>query len=120
MEEKTLYSAHPSGAALIPHFLLMCVGIGFFTIWKPLFQIMSTRICVTNKRVEGKKGIIHTETMDSPISQITSVKATQGLFGKMCNFGTIIINTASGMYVFEYISNPEEVRRIISSAASDN
>ena len=116
--ENLLMEVKPSAVVLIPHFCLMLVFVGFITIWKPLFGIISTNIRVTNKRVSAKKGIIKTESLDSPIDKITSVKVEQKLFGKIFNYGTIYINTASGDYTFEYIPNVEQLRDVIIKNAS--
>ena len=56
--------------------------------------------------------------MDSPINQITSVKVTQGLIGKIFNYGTVNINTASGEYEFNYMANPEDIRKTITTATN--
>mgnify|MGYP002623639407 CR=1 FL=1 len=116
MEEKTILEVKPTWIIIIPHLIAMCVIVGIFTIWGALVAVVTTRIKVTDKRVEGKKGLLHTERMDSRIGQITSVKVTQGLVGKIFNYGTIYINTAGGNYAFAYIPSPEKVRSAINNA----
>jgi len=116
--ESLLVEVKPSAVILIPHFCLMILFVGFITIWKPLFKMISTNIRVTNKRVSAKKGIIKTESLDSPIDKITSVKVQQNFFGKIFNYGTLYINTASGDYTFEYIPNADNVKDIIINNAS--
>lgn len=116
--ENLLMEVKPSAVILIPHFCLIFLMVGLFTIWKPLFRMISTNIRVTNKRVSAKKGIVKTESLDSPIDKITSVKVEQKLFGKIFNYGTIYINTASGDYTFEYIPNVEQLRDVIIKNAS--
>ena len=54
--------------------------------------------------------------MDSRIEQITSVKVTQSLIGKIFRYGTININTAGGNYEFNYIPNPEKIRTVINNS----
>lgn len=116
MEENLMLDAKASFVVVIPHIILLFFLIGFITIWKPLVAVLTTKIKVTNKRVEGKKGLIKTETMDSQINQITSVKVEQGLFGKLLNYGTVYINTAGGNYEFSYMQDPEEIRKTINNA----
>lgn len=116
MEEKVILEARPTWIVIVPHLLAMCVIVGLITIWKPLFAIFTTKITITDKRVEGKIGLIKTEKMDSRIGQVTSVKVTQGLWGKVFNYGTVNINTASGTYIFKYIQSPEKVRQAINNA----
>ena len=40
--ENLLIEVKPSAVILIPHFCLMLLAVGFFTIWKPLFRMMDT------------------------------------------------------------------------------
>lgn len=116
MDDKVLLSEKPTWIVIVPHLIAMCFIVGIFTIWKPLIAILTTRLTITNRRVEGKIGLIKTERMDSRIEQITSVKVTQGLIGKMFNYGTISINTAGGNYNFNYMSNPEKIRKAINNS----
>ena len=117
--ENLLLDTKPSFIAVVPHIFLMFIFIGFITIWKPLAAVLTTKLRITNLRVEGKTGLITTNSMDSPINQITSVKVTQGLLGKILNYGTLNINTAGGNYSFGYMPDPENTRKIINNAIYD-
>lgn len=116
MEEKVILEARPTWIVIVPHLIAICVIIGLVTIWKAIVAVLTTRLTITNKRVEGKKGLLKTVKMDSRIGQITSVKVTQGIAGKIFNYGTININTAGGEYEFNYIKNPENVKQTINNA----
>lgn len=116
MVERVILEARPTGIVLVPHVIAICVIIGLVTIWKAIVAVLTTRLTITNKRVEGKKGLLKTVKMDSRIGQITSVKVTQGIAGKIFNYGTININTAGGEYEFNYIKNPENVKQTINNA----
>lgn len=111
--EELLIDTQPSGVVLIPHLCLIFLFIGLITIWKPLFAKMSTHLKVTTKRVAAKKGIIKVESLDSPLDKITSVKTSQGLMGKIFNYGTIYINTPSGEFCFDYIPDVDKVKDAI-------
>lgn len=116
MEEEVVLESKPTWIILVPHLIAMCIIIGIFTIWKPLIAILTTRLVITSKRVEGKTGLINTEKMDSRTGQITSVKVTQGLIGRLCNYGTVNVNTAGGSYQFNYMPNPEKIRKTINNS----
>ena len=96
-----------SWLAIIPDLCLMMIFIGFITIWKKIVTILTTSLEADNNRVTGKMGLLHTETMDSPIRQITSIKVEKSLFGNIFNYGNIYINTAGGNYIFKCISYPD-------------
>lgn len=72
-----------------------------------------SELAVTNKKVFGKTGFIKTAEMNSPIRQVQNVTCDNGLFGKIFNFGTITITTASGIYIFKYVSNPNEFKNTV-------
>lgn len=116
MEEKVILEARPTWIVIVPHLIAICVIVGLVTIWKAIAAVLTTRLTITNRRVEGKKGLLKTVKMDSRIGQITSVKVTQGLAGKIFNYGTLNINTAGGEYEFAYIRNPEKVKQTINTA----
>lgn len=120
MEEKVLTSVRPSAAILLPHILLMFVIIGFFTIWKALINFFTTKLTITTKRIEGKRGLINTSKMNAPLKHITSVDISQSMWGKVFNYGTVKINTACGSYVFTYIPHPNGIEEIISMTLAEN
>ncbi len=114
-KESLLIDTKPSAVILIPHICLMFFMVGFFTIWKPLFNMISTDIRITTKRISAKTGIFKVISMDSPINKVTSIKITQSFFGKIFNYGTICINVMNAWYYFDYIPDPEKIKEIIMS-----
>ena len=113
MQEIVLLEAHPSWKCLIPDVLLIPLAIGMFTIWVTLIKMITTKIRITNKSVHGEKGFLKTESMESPLNAVTSVKIEKNFFGNILNYGTIHINTAGGNYTFDYINKPEQVKNLI-------
>lgn len=74
-----------------------------------------TELTITNKRVVGKVGIINTKSMDASLNKIQNVSASNGLFGKIFNYGTVHISTASGDFIFKNISSPDEFKGTLMS-----
>ena len=70
---------------------------------------------ITNKRVRGKTGLINTNELDSPLNKINGVQVKQGLLGKMFNYGTISITTASTVFHFDMISEPNDFKTILNN-----
>ena len=60
-------------------------------------------LILTNKRVFGKCGLIHTTQMQSPLNKIDTVSYENGLIGKIIGYGTVEIATASSHFKFRYI-----------------
>ena len=104
--EKVIFDSKVSKACLVPHIILMVVAIGFITIIKPLIVIATTKLCITNKKVIGKTGLINTKTLDAPLNKINNVSVQQGLFAKIFNYGFVRVDTSSGNYSFAYIKDP--------------
>ena len=99
-----------SWKTIIPDCLLFIFVIGLFTIWKKIFRILTTKLEITDNIVIGKTGLIHTETLESPIRQITSVKVNQSFIGKIFNYGDVFINTPAGSYAFYCMAEPNKIK----------
>lgn len=104
-----------SWLSIIPDFIGFAFIVGLFTIWKKIGACISTKLEVTDNMVIGKTGILKTESMESPINKITSVKVNQSIFGKIFKYGDLFINTPSGDYSFHCLSNAEEIKKYIVS-----
>lgn len=109
--ENIVYRGEISRATLIPHILLMMLIIGIITIWKPIIHILTTELCITNKKVIGKTGVFKIKTLDSPLNKINNFSIEQGLVGRLLKYGTVRIDTSSGMYEFKYIHDPDKFKR---------
>lgn len=70
-------------------------------------------LAVTNKRVVGKVGVLNTQSLDSPLNKVQNASVKQPLFGKIFNYGTVIINTAAGEYNFGAIKNAEAFKGLL-------
>ena len=102
-----------SWKGVIPDCLLMLIGIGLFTILFKIPEILVTSITISPKMVSGKTGVFKKQSLDEPIRQITSVKVEQGVLGRMCGYGTVIINSMGSTIAFRYIDEPNKVKNTI-------
>jgi uncharacterized membrane protein YdbT with pleckstrin-like domain len=100
---------------LIIDFFAMMILIGFVWFVKDLIKFFTTKLIITNKRVNGKTGLINTNELDSPLNKINGIQVKQGLFGKILNYGTVSITTASTVFNFDYIDKPNEFKRILNN-----
>lgn len=73
---------------------------------------------VTNRRVIHSSGIISKSIMDSSLSKINDVMLTQTWMGRMFNYGTIRILTASDEVInmLDRIQKPIELKRAMLDA----
>ena len=103
----------PSWKTIIPDCLLFIFIIGLFTIWKKIFIILTTKLEISDTVVSGKIGLIHTQTLESPINKITSVKVEQKVFGKIFNYGDVYINTPAGNFDFKCMADPNKIKQYL-------
>ena len=100
---------------LIIDFCALCIIVGFVWIVKDIIKFFTTKLIITNKRVSGKTGLINTNELDSPLNKINGIQVKQGLFGKIFNYGTVSITTASSVFNFDMISRPNEFKSILNN-----
>ena len=108
--EETVKEAKISVATLI-----ISILIGFIWVIRDLIKFFTTKLKITTKRVNGKTGLINTNELDSPLNKINGIQVNQGLFGKIFNYGTILITTASTVFKFDYIDKPNDFKTILNN-----
>ena len=109
-QENNIMDAKITKIVLLKDILLMFVFIGFITIFGTLIKIFTTKLSFTNKKVHGKTGLINTKELDTPLNKINNISVSQGLLGKIFNYGTVVITSSSGSYNFPYISHANDFK----------
>jgi uncharacterized membrane protein YdbT with pleckstrin-like domain len=98
-------------------FVVLVVG-GFFLVLAVLAFIRSwfiritTEIVVTDKRIIHKVGWIARRTEEINITKVETVDVSQGITGRIFNFGTVLIRGIGGSW--------EPLRRVASPLALRN
>lgn len=98
-------------------FLLPVFGIGL--IFLLLYWILkkTTELAVTNKRVIAKTGFITRNTVEINIKKVESIQVDQSLFGRIFNFGTIIVSGAGNPQApIRSIYDPINFRKAVLTA----
>lgn len=80
---------------------------------KKVVRFASWELAITNKRIVGKIGLLSSNALDAPLNKIQNVSVSNGLWGKIFNYGTVKINTAAGWYSFPGIKNPNNFKTMI-------
>lgn len=115
--ESIVYQGKVSIWSLVP---LMVLGLILLPLWGVgiLFWIAAavryytTELSITNKRVIAKFGLISRSTIEINIHKIESIQVNQGIFGRIFNFGSIIVAGAGNPQApVPGISSPLEFRR---------
>jgi membrane protein YdbS with pleckstrin-like domain len=92
--------------------------LGWFALPLPAFMMLtptlayvSSELVITNIRVLIKTGVIRRQTLEMFISRIESIAIDQGFFGRMFDYGTVIVRGTGGFEErFEAIARPIEFR----------
>lgn len=121
--EETIKIAKLSTIALFFKLLLdfFAIAILIGLIWMPrdIIRFLTTKLEITNKRLKGKVGLINTNELDSPLNKINSIQVKQRLFGKIFNYGTLVISTSSSIFYFDYVINPREFKTVLNNQIED-
>ena len=86
-----------------------------------LTSYFCTEYVITNKRVLMKVGFIGRRSLEIFINRLEGIYVIQGVFGRILNFGTIIIIGVGGTKnPFFYIPNPLEFRASVQRQMQDS
>ena len=98
--EKLLHRARVSWWSQFGHIvlglLLLVVVIGLFFLVGAWVRVHSTELAITNKRVIAKFGFIKRHTVEINLEKVEALRVEQSFWGRMLNFGTILISGTGG------------------------
>ncbi|WP_312840409.1 PH domain-containing protein [Delftia tsuruhatensis] len=115
--EKVIYEAKISIWSLMPSillglFLLMFYGLGLIVWLFAFIRYKTTELAFTNKRVIAKFGFISRRTVELNLAKVESLQVSQGILGRMFDFGTLVISGAGNPQApIPGISRPMTFRR---------
>jgi len=85
-------------------------------VW-PFIARRSTELAITDKRLIAKYGVISTQSIEIRFDKIETVRVKQGLFGRMLNYGDIVVTgTGSTFDPIRNISNAKNFRNALNQA----
>lgn len=84
---------------------------GLFFLFNAFITYISTELAFTNKRVIAKTGFIKRDTVEMNIVKVETIQVHQGIFGRILNYGTVIISGAGNPQApIKGIANPIQFR----------
>lgn len=101
------------------------VAIGYLVLLIPLGTMIrdiliwyNRQYIVSNRRVMQVNGIINKNVIDSSLEKVNDVKMSQSFFGRIFNYGTVEILTASelGVNLFNKIEDPVHFKTAMLNA----
>jgi uncharacterized membrane protein YdbT with pleckstrin-like domain len=84
-----------------------------------IYQVWTNhKFVVTTRRVLQIKGVLGKHVVDASLDQINDVKTDQSVFGRMLDYGTVEVVTASDLLTDEmvHIARPLEFKRVLMDA----
>ncbi|MBW1616361.1 MAG: PH domain-containing protein [Deltaproteobacteria bacterium] len=86
------------------------IGLIFFII--AFIRYKTTELAVTNKKVIAKSGFVKRRTIELLLNKVESVQVHQSVFGRMLNYGSVIVSGAGTPQApIRGISYPIEFRK---------
>lgn len=84
---------------------------------KAYIRYKFTELVVTTKRVIVKQGFIRRQTVEINMAKVESIQVNQSIFGRMLNFGTLIIaGTGTSHAPIAGVSAPMDFRKAFIEA----
>lgn len=100
------------GIVLLPAF-----GIGLIVLVIAYVRYKSTELGVTTKRIIVKHGFISRQTIEINLNKAESIQVDQGIWGRMFNFGTLVISGSGTSHApLNGIADPMAFRRAFIEA----
>lgn len=105
-DEKVLWYGRRSWVSLWGYFLLFILTIwiiiGVIFLIAALIDRYGSEYAITNKRIYSRYGLISRRANDTSFKNITDTQLSQGVFGRLLNYGNVGVNTAGskGFEVF--------------------
>ena len=91
-------------------FSLFCFGA--VLLISAYLRLATTELAVTNKRVIAKFGFISRQTIELNVKKVESMQVHQGIFGRMFNYGSLVISGAGNPQApISGISRPLDFRK---------
>ncbi len=110
------------GISISDLILLICLVISIIVLISGFLDFLrwnSEQIVITDRRVLQIRGVFNKRVIDSSLEKISDIKLRQSIIGRIFNFGTIEILTASGAEganVMDRIEAPLEFKRALLEA----
>jgi hypothetical protein len=102
--------------AIIMTAAMLALSLLFFVI--ELIRIKSTELVLTETKVIGKLGFIRISLQDSQLSNIDNIQINFSFFGRLFNYGDLMIESRSDSFRYKSIARPLAFRQLINEQIS--
>lgn len=115
--ERVIYRGRVSFWSVLPYLLLGILFLSFYGLGIVFFIVaairyFTTELAITNKRIIAKFGLVSRSVIEINLHKIESIQVTQGVLGRIFNFGNIVVSGAGNPQApIPGISDPLRFRR---------
>ena len=100
---------------------LLLVFLVFPLAITSLIARATSEFAVTNKRVLIKIGWIRRHSLETLLSKVEGIRVEQGIFGRMLDYGTIVVSgTGGSKEPFRKIASPMQFRREVQEQIGES
>jgi len=94
----------------------VALALGALQLLSAWVRRWSTEIAVTDRRVIYKTGLVSRRTVEMNMDKVESVDVTQDIFGRILNYGTVLIRgTGASLEPLSTIATPLALRNAITA-----
>jgi uncharacterized membrane protein YdbT with pleckstrin-like domain len=92
--------------------------LGLVIIFVAIIRRRTTELVLTDRRIIAKRGFVSRETVEMNLSKVESIHVSQGLAGRMLNYGDVaVVGTGASLEPLRGVSRPLELRRKLGELA---
>ncbi|MFA6837951.1 MAG: PH domain-containing protein [Dysgonamonadaceae bacterium] len=88
--------------------------LGLVSLTQPVFVKVGSIYAVTNRRVIIKTGVISRRTVELVLAKCEGIQATQGIWGRIFVYGSIVVTTGGATNCYYYVANPFQFKQAIN------
>ncbi|HEY0244687.1 MAG TPA: PH domain-containing protein [Mucilaginibacter sp.] len=94
--------------------------VGIVILLMAIMIARSSEFAITNKRVVLKTGIFSRKLIELQLNKSEGLQISQGILGRLFNFGTIKITSGGVIEGFAFLANPFEFKKQVNNAVEDS
>ena len=94
--------------------------IGLLRAIKTLVVFLTNEMALTDKRMIGKSGFLRQDSLDLRNGFVSGLKVNQSIFGRILNYGTVVVRGDGDDVGFSYIKEPQKIRNEVQGYLADN
>ncbi|MDD2858108.1 MAG: PH domain-containing protein [Candidatus Nanopelagicales bacterium] len=110
----TLLLVRFSDSAVV-RWIVLVAFVFFVVLWSlvPFLRWLTTQYVFTDRRIITRSGLLTKQGRDMPLAKTNNVSFSQGLLGRMLNFGNLDIDSANadGSLIIRDVPDVENIQR---------